>query len=115
MHAENYFVEWGLGEKLFMNTLHQVSVFDDADMIREAITSLCHDKLRNLAPEEAASKSKAIDALCWEAFPLQGKNFPYQTLLEKCAAVLARSPFEPIRTISPADLLKEISTPVGGW
>ncbi len=99
-----------------MNTLHQVTVFDDAEVIREAITGLCHDKLRRLpANEDEVSRSKAIDTLCWDAFPLQGKIFPYQTLLEKCAAILARSQFEPIRVISATDLLNEISTPSGGW
>lgn len=99
-----------------MNALHQVTVFDDADVIREAITGLCHDRLkRTPAHEDEASLSKAIDALCWDAFPLQGKHFPYQTLLEKCAAILARSKSEPIRTISPKEMLNEISIPFGGW
>jgi len=101
----------------FMNAPQQVTVFDDADLIREAITVFCRDKLPRLAPgsEDIRAMDSAIDALCWDAFPLQGKYFPYQTLVDKCGAILSRSNYLPLKTVSPKDLANEISTPMGGW
>jgi hypothetical protein len=100
-----------------MNTLNQVAVFDCADMIRDGVTGLCRDRLPRFAAgtPESDLRNAAIDALCWEVFPLQSRTFPYNTLVEKCAAILGRSAYEPITHIQPRELANEISTPVGGW
>lgn len=95
-----------------MRTQQQVKVFEDAEFIREAIVGLCEDKLpRSADPDRRA----AVDRLCWDTMPLQGRNLDFNLLREKCSAILVRNPSEPIRRLSPELLAHEISSPVDGW
>ena len=102
-----------------MNTTQQVRVFDSADLIRDAVTMLCRDRLPRLTlnpdlPEERERRS-AIDQLCWDVFALQSRSFPIGVLIEKCSAIISRTPYQPIHRIRAEELANEISSPVGGW
>jgi hypothetical protein len=110
------YLNYRAAEPIGMNTLQQVTVFDDPEMLREAITGLCRDKLpRQSDPAEAKLRDSVLEDICWHTFPLQGKYFPFQTLVEKCQAIIGQSGYAPLAAVSAKDFAIEISTPVGGW
>lgn len=95
----------------------QLQVFEDSDMLRGAVTSLCMDRLPRFQtnPEAERAKNSAVQQLCWDVMPLQSRRFSASMLRERCAAILARSKYAPIRDLKPDDLANEISAPSGGW
>lgn len=93
----------------------QVRVFDDAGLIRDSVTMLCKDRLAQLRSENEREQNSAVDQLCWEMFPLQGRTFDFETLRAKCDAIIQRSKYEPLKLLRADDIAHEISSPVGGW
>src|SRR5262249_22073669 len=101
-----------------MNSEQLVKVFDNAELIRDAVSMLCRDRLPRAAEtsaQESQTQKSAIDQLCWDLVSLQSKNFPFRILQEKCAAMIGRSPYAPMRNLRAEELANEISSPLGGW